>query len=136
MQILYMTDHYASGLGTRPVKIVQTRSRHTRVYEAQAWAHFGDWIRFATLTTYFSDMATKRLPSASVSASQAPPKKTKRQVTVNLQEVADKPRARTPDAFLAALQCRRTRQITRGCCGAVCRHFDERIRGMKNFSNV
>ena len=83
-------------------------------------------------------MATKRSASAAASASQDPAKKAKRQVSV---ATFKKWQTNYEQEYqsLTWLRCdvdQRDRSLVGLLWCAVCRRFEERIRGVKNFSNV
>ena len=83
-------------------------------------------------------MATKRSASTSVSASQAPLKKTKRQVTV-LTFRKWQTNYEQEHQALSWLCCdvdEGDKSLVGLLWCSVCRRFEERIRGVKNFSNV
>ena len=137
VQILYMTDRYAVSLTTRPVKHRGCYAK-LRLGPGPYRARGVGWIGYATLTTCCSDMATKRSASTSVSASQAPLKKTKRQVTV-LTFRKWQTNYEQEHQALSWLCCdvdEGDKSLVGLLWCSVCRRFEERIRGVKNFSNV
>ena len=132
MQILYMTDRYAVSLTTRPVKHRRCYAK-LRLGPGPYRARGVGWIGYATLTTCCSDMATKRSASTSVSASQAPLKKTKRQVTV-LTFRKWQTNYEQEHQALSWLCCdvdEGDKSLVGLLWCSVCRRFEERIRGVK-----